>query len=431
MIDIHVANQGGVLSTQQIRREETLMSRQETKLQARAVALACAALVTACGGGGSDSSNGGVVQTITFNYPGGPLIGIPPATTTIKLVAVATSGGPITFTSNTPANCTVSGDTLSLVKAGECYVTASQAGANGYGPASTSQLFVIPKNPVKIAFPNPGHQALDGKTVTLNAVASVAGHPVTFTSTTPTICTVSGNTLTKVDNGLCSVKADTATDDIYAAGTKTDVIPIGTAEAPALTFLTGYKDGDTTNEGGGIGHNGNWWWCDSCDKSTTSTNLTFTSNSTDPAKATFWLWAPGLKPKQNVNDNMLNLAADTLVGPKIDSQGAMKFNLAQNPEWVATGNNGIKIDLVLGHFAMKNGNPCNVTVTGTLKPTVAAATDYVFDLRNNFSISEACGLTGLDMVSELQAYPIPKIQFTQVAPMNGSKMILSGPILFQ
>ncbi|MCS0580091.1 hypothetical protein NX784_00650 [Massilia pinisoli] len=407
------------------------MSRQETKFQVRAIALACAALVTACGGGGGgDSSNGGIVQRVSFNYPGGSTVSIPPTTTTVKLVATAAGGGPITYTSNTPTTCTVSGDVLSLLKVGECSVTATAAAAKGYAAASVSQLFVIPKFPVKIKFPNPGHLVLDNNTVALTATSNAPGHAITFESTTPAVCTVSGSTLTKLDNGMCAVTATTVADDFAAAGLKTINIPIGTALPTALTFLSGYKDGDTTNEGGGIGHHGNWWWCDSCDKSTTSTDLSFTSQGTDPAKETFWIHAAGLKA--GASDGIaLNQGGDTLNGPQIDIQENLKFNLAVNPEWVATGNDGIKIDLVLGHFNLKGGNACNVTLTTTLKPTVAAATDYSLNLKDNFSISEACGLAGLDMWNELQSYPVSMIQFTQVAPMNGSKMVLSGPILFQ
>jgi len=344
-------------------------------------------------------------------------------------VATASGGGPITFSSNTPSVCTVSGATASLLKAGECSITATQPGGNGFTKASSSQLFVVPKFPVVIKFPNPGHLALDSKTVTLAATSNAPGNTISFTSTTPTICTVSGTTLTKVDNGLCTVTAAVATD--VAAGTTVDYIPIGTALPNALNFLSGYKDGDTTTEGGGIGHYGNWWWCDSCDKSTTSTTLTFKSGSTDPSKETFWIFAAGLKAKNNVNDSALNQTGDTTNGPQIDIQENLKFNLEVNPEWVATGKNDIKVDMVLGHFNLKAGKACNVTLTTTFKPTVAAATVYALNFKDKFSISEACGLTGLDLVNELKTYPVSMLQFTQVAPMNGSKMILTGPIFFQ
>ena len=113
------------------------------KFQVSAIALGCAALMSGCGGG-SSSSSGGIEQSMTFSLPfsGTAVIGVPPATATATLQAEATSGGPVTYTSNTPDTCSVSGDKLSLLKAGECSVTATQAGYNGYAPVSRRQVLV-------------------------------------------------------------------------------------------------------------------------------------------------------------------------------------------------------------------------------------------------------------------------------------------------
>jgi hypothetical protein len=205
------------------------------KFEVRGIALACAALVSACGGGGSSSSDGGLQQTITFNFPGGPTIAVPPDVASVNLVATASGGGAVTFTSNTPDTCSVNGATATLLKAGECSITATQPGGNGYGPASKSQLFVIPKNPQKLTFRNPGAQPLDNTPVTLVATSNIPDRAVTFSSSTPTVCTVSGSTLTKVGNGICTVTATQAGDDIYATTTVVKNIPIGNATSPALT----------------------------------------------------------------------------------------------------------------------------------------------------------------------------------------------------
>ena len=72
-----------------------------------------------------------VAQTITFTAPTSlPLI---PATYT--LTATSSSGLTPAIASTTPAICTVSGLLLTLVTAGTCTLTASQAGNNIYGPA--------------------------------------------------------------------------------------------------------------------------------------------------------------------------------------------------------------------------------------------------------------------------------------------------------
>jgi hypothetical protein len=80
--------------------------------------------VTAPTGGGG--GGGGVApgpQTITFTLPAGGVVG-----TTATLTGSATSKLPLTYTSTTMGVCTVSGSTLSLLAAGTCSVTASQAG---------------------------------------------------------------------------------------------------------------------------------------------------------------------------------------------------------------------------------------------------------------------------------------------------------------
>jgi len=206
---------------------------QATKFKPRAIALACAAVLAGCGGG-SGGSDGALVQAIDFQYPGGMTVGAPGTVATTKLVATATGGGPVTFSTNTPDACTVSGDTLSLVKAGECSVTASQAGGNGYAPALARQLFVIPKIKTAFTFPNPGWQPLDTTPVQLSAT-SAKGFPISFASKTPDVCTVNGTTLSKVGNGVCTVTATATGDDFYATMTVNKNIPIGTATAPNAT----------------------------------------------------------------------------------------------------------------------------------------------------------------------------------------------------
>jgi len=432
------------------------MRRQAMKFQVSAIALGCAALISGCGGG-SSSSNGGVEQTIAFDFAGGQLIAVPPAVTTKKMSATASSNLPVTYASNTPDICSVSGDVVSFLKAGECSVTASQAGGNGYAPASQKQLFVIPKQPQLIMFRNPGSQPLDSTPVTLAGSSNIPNHPVTFSTSTPAVCTVSGTTLTKVADGICAVTATQAGDDIYATTTVVKNIPIGNATSPALTFLSGYKDTSHTTENGAISvaalTSENGWWCNGLCLTTvpadgSSFMFDFTPTLPTPADGrwigTNWdltILAPGL--------SALATGADTLSGVRIDAQAALKFNMAQNPEWFSTSDNKVKILMTLGHHVSvpdsdptKPAKDCNVTLQALVTPTSAAATDYSVNLKNSFSIVESCGLTGLDMWNELQDYPISKIDFLAntlnlSVPNAGTtstyrtQATFTGPITFQ
>ena len=78
-------------------------------------------------------------QTITFT----PATTVDIATKSLILTAAASSGGAITFTSASTENCTISGSTLNLLKAGNCVITASQSGTSALAPVSVSATIVL------------------------------------------------------------------------------------------------------------------------------------------------------------------------------------------------------------------------------------------------------------------------------------------------
>lgn len=407
------------------------------RFQLTAVGLACAALVAGCGGGGSGGGSGGdagLAQSISFPFPGGTKVAIPPDVATITLNATASSGGPVTYVSNTPTVCTVSGATVSLLKGGECSVNANQAGGNGYVATTQRQLFVVPRQPQLITFRNPGAQPLDSTPIVLAATAST-GKSVAFTTSTPTVCSVSGTSVTKLANGLCTVKATQDGDDFYAAQSVEKTIPIGTAKAPELTFLSDYKYFGAFPLLFGHSPSDNDWWCSDCSPSGPSDGSSFTFTSTPPDwapdHASFTLYGGGMKGA-NGAAALPSTTDNEWRGTRIDAQAALKFNLAQNAEWFATGKNGVNVELLLGHFHLKDGKACNVTLKATVTPTAAAATNYSVDLMDQFKISESCGLTGLVLWNELQDYAVNAIRFSAVTPYaQKTQYTLTGPITFQ
>jgi hypothetical protein len=158
------------------------------------------------------------MQSITLSYPGGATLLAGPVT----LKATTTSGLPVTYKSNTPSACTVSGDQLTLVSAGECSVTASQAGGtteDGRRWAAAddmSQLFNVLKHPqVPIT---PLGVMVQGASASVELSATTdAGLAATYTSVTPETCTVSGKTLTASKSGLCMLGVTAPANDNYAA----------------------------------------------------------------------------------------------------------------------------------------------------------------------------------------------------------------------
>ena len=152
-------------------------------------------------------------QTITFtDPPDTPLSGSP-----VTLTAAATSSLPVTFTSATTGVCTISGTTAILVSVGTCTINADQAGDATWAAApQVSQSFDVTKNSQTITFTDPPDTPLSGSPVTLTATAT-SSLPVTFTSATTGVCTISGNTATLVAAGTCTINADQAGDATWAA----------------------------------------------------------------------------------------------------------------------------------------------------------------------------------------------------------------------
>ena len=159
-------------------------------------------------------------QTINFSTA--------PASLTVNLsgslVATASSGLPVAFSTTTPTICSVTGTTITAgPTAGTCNVIANQAGNASFAPAPpvtkaisvTAALVVIaPKKTQIISFTAPTSLAINGKN-TLTATAS-SGLSVTFTSSTSNVCRVSGTQVTGRSAGTCTVAANQAGNTTFA-----------------------------------------------------------------------------------------------------------------------------------------------------------------------------------------------------------------------
>src|SRR5271165_5466563 len=158
----------------------------------------------------------GEAQTITFGQPPDVSVGAP-----VTLSASASSGLPVSFSPDTTPVCTVAGSAVTTVAAGTCTITASQGGSARYAAApDVSRSFQV--NPVHtgpavqtITFGQPPDSKV-GAPVTLSASAS-SGLPVSFSSGTPSVCTVKGSAVTTVAAGPCTITASQGGSARYAA----------------------------------------------------------------------------------------------------------------------------------------------------------------------------------------------------------------------
>jgi hypothetical protein len=424
--------------------------------------LACVTLLSACGGGGGggsstagSSATGSKFQSVDFGYPGARYLATAPA----PLAATSTSGLAITFTSNTPDICTVDNGNLVPVKPGECSITASQAGDATYAPANSQQLFKVLKKVQSITFESPGFQAITAQPAPLAATAS-SGLAVSYASTTPAVCTVSGNILTLVSKGQCGLTASQDGDNNYAPGTPQMVaFTVGDAPPPVLTFLSGYASASATLEGGQIstwaGSNIDGWWCSDanwCGATASADGSTFSFHyliqTKDPKHVNNDGWIGGYAGLGIVAPGVgsVSTTGNTTAGIQVDKQTTLKFNLGQNAEWFSTASKDVKVTLTLGHFANKvsdNNKPCNVTLNTVFTPKSAAVQKYELQLASFTAIGETCGLTGLNAATELSSYPIVTISIepanvntsvqstTATSPTYPTEITLNGAITVQ
>jgi hypothetical protein len=153
-------------------------------------------------------------QTIIFNQIPPQVIG-----TSLTLTATASSGLPVTYTPVPNGNCSISANVVTFLQTGNCGVVASQPGNSSYAAAAPVGVIisVINKSAQTITFASIAAQPV-GASVSLTA-SSTSGLPITFTSSTTSVCTVSGSTASLLAAGTCTIVASQAGNQTYSAAT--------------------------------------------------------------------------------------------------------------------------------------------------------------------------------------------------------------------
>ena len=155
-------------------------------------------------------------QTITFGALSNQVYGAAPLTVS----ATSSSGLTVTFTSTTTPVCTVAGTTVTLVTPGTCTINANQAGNTTYSAAPVvAQSFTVAQEAQTISFATIANQIFGEAPFTVSATSS-SGLTVAFTSSTTSVCTVSGTTVTLIAAGSCTMNANQAGNTYYAPATQ-------------------------------------------------------------------------------------------------------------------------------------------------------------------------------------------------------------------
>jgi hypothetical protein len=161
-----------------------------------------------------------LADAITVTSPTSPAAVSYTSGGTVPIAASSTSGQPLTYSTTSPA-CTVSSTgVITEVSTGACVVTVSQPAAGNYAAATSQTVTVnIGAGTNTIAFPALPSTAI-GATPPVPAATATSGVAPTYTSSTPSVCTVTpSGTITDVAPGTCTITASQAATGNYAAAT--------------------------------------------------------------------------------------------------------------------------------------------------------------------------------------------------------------------
>jgi hypothetical protein len=145
-------------------------------------------------------------QSITFGLPPTPALN----ETSAKVAATASSGLPVRYTSSRPSICSVDPGTgaVTALAGGTCTIAANQGGDSRYAPAPQVTQDVVFTFRDVVAFTGPPPALIVHDQATLAAVAT-SGLPVSYTTVTPTACSVDAGTalVTALSVGDCTIIA--------------------------------------------------------------------------------------------------------------------------------------------------------------------------------------------------------------------------------
>jgi hypothetical protein len=158
-------------------------------------------------------ANSMINQSITFNALTSKTYG----DSSFSFTGSASSGLAVSYSSSNTSVATVSGSVVTIVGAGSTTITASQVGNSSYNAAtSVSQTLTVNKANQTITF-----TTLPAKTYGDSAFAltgsSTSGLSVSYSSSNPSVATVSGNTVTIVAAGTATITATQGGNSNYNA----------------------------------------------------------------------------------------------------------------------------------------------------------------------------------------------------------------------
>jgi hypothetical protein len=158
-----------------------------------------------------------LAQAITFPVNADTTV----TATSVMAAATANSGLAVVYNSLTPAVCDIAADgAITLRATGTCTLQADQPGDSTYAAApSATTSFAVARSGQAITFTQPAAARVGDTGVAMSATAT-SGLPVTFTGSTPAVCSVgSAGAVSLLTAGTCTVTAEQAGSATFAAAT--------------------------------------------------------------------------------------------------------------------------------------------------------------------------------------------------------------------
>jgi hypothetical protein len=215
-----------------------------------AVATVAGNVITIVGGGSStitasqassgNYSSGTITSTLTVN-PSEPALtnfSVPTKTFGDPTFAITSptsnSAGAFTYTTSNIAVATVSGDVITIIGGGSSTISATQASTTNYTSGiTTANLTINPAAPVLSNFSVPA-KTFGDTTFTITPPTSNSDGNFTYTSSTHTVTTVSGDVITIIGGGSSTISAIQASTSNYTSGITTSTIIVNPA-APTIS----------------------------------------------------------------------------------------------------------------------------------------------------------------------------------------------------
>ena len=136
---------------------------------------------------------------------------------TVALSASSSAGLTVSFVSETPSVCSVSGSIASFSDLGGCSITAYQSGNSDYHEVTgATQTFTVSQGSQTISFAALADREFSDGGFSVSA-ASDSGLGVTLVSNTPSVCSLSGSAVSLLDTGTCSLTASQDGSYFYLA----------------------------------------------------------------------------------------------------------------------------------------------------------------------------------------------------------------------